>query len=334
MSIETLELIGYIIMYIMVFLFGITIGSFLNVCIYRLPKGESLIKQNSHCMTCGTEIKRYDLIPLFSWLILKGRCRACGEKISPRYMLVEGLTGVMFVLSFLRYDIIYCGFYFAVLALFFAGLIVIGFEDFDTQEMSVCVLIYLFILAAVERLLREIFPLFIRYNEVSLTDGLFGMVSISIPLLLIGFVITPAVYSLFISEDHKSLRKLKSRLKRMIAEKESDKEIDKVKSIIEKHQNNIDEKGPVYGFGMGDIILMGAGGLLLGWKASIVALFVAVLVGALYAIIRRMKKDNDKDNAFAFGPFLTIGLAFAAFFGNVIFDAYVSFLTVPQIPVV
>lgn len=334
MSIETLELIGYIIMYIMVFLFGITIGSFLNVCIYRLPKGESLIKQNSHCMTCGTEIKRYDLIPLFSWLILKGKCRACGAKISPRYMLVEGLTGVMFVLSFLRYDLIYCGFYFAVLALFFAGLIVIGFEDYDTQEMSVCVLVYLFILAAVERLLREIFPLFIRYDEVSLTDGLFGMVSISIPLLIIGFVITPVVYSLFIGEDHKSLRKLKSRLKRMTAEKESEKEIDKIKSFIEKHQNNIDEKGPVYGFGMGDIILMGAGGLLLGWKASIVALFVAVLVGALYAIIRRIKKDNDKDNAFAFGPFLTIGLAFSAFFGNVIFDAYVSFLTVPQIPVV
>ena len=73
LSLETLETIMAVITYVFVFLFGICIGSFLNVCIYRLPKGESLITNNSHCMTCGTPIKRYDLIPVFSWLILRGR---------------------------------------------------------------------------------------------------------------------------------------------------------------------------------------------------------------------------------------------------------------------
>ena len=66
-----------IVMYIFTFLFGAAVGSFLNVCIYRLPKEESLIKRNSHCMTCGAYIKHRDLIPIISWCLLKGKCRAC-----------------------------------------------------------------------------------------------------------------------------------------------------------------------------------------------------------------------------------------------------------------
>ena len=121
----------YIAIHVMVFLFGITIGSFLNVCIYRLPAGESLTKKNSHCMTCGTPIKWYDLIPVFSWLFLRGKCRACGAKISARYILVESLTGIMFVLTFMRFDtfITHGLMYPAFCCLFIAGLIVIGFED-------------------------------------------------------------------------------------------------------------------------------------------------------------------------------------------------------------
>ena len=78
MDTETLYLI---IVYVFVFIFGICIGSFLNVCIYRLPLGESLIKSNSHCMTCGTPIRKRDLIPVVSWCLLRGKCHACGAKI-------------------------------------------------------------------------------------------------------------------------------------------------------------------------------------------------------------------------------------------------------------
>ncbi|MBR1561763.1 MAG: prepilin peptidase, partial [Ruminococcus sp.] len=74
-----------LVIYVFVFIFGACIGSFLNVCIYRLPLNESLIKRNSHCMTCGTEIRKRDLIPIISWCCLKGKCHACGAKISPRY---------------------------------------------------------------------------------------------------------------------------------------------------------------------------------------------------------------------------------------------------------
>ena len=71
----------YIMFYLIVFLFGICIGSFLNVVIIRIPRGESLIKRSSHCMTCGTKIRIIDLIPVFSWLFLRGKCHSCGEKI-------------------------------------------------------------------------------------------------------------------------------------------------------------------------------------------------------------------------------------------------------------
>ena len=66
-----------------VFIYGICIGSFLNVVIIRVPRGESLIKRSSHCMTCGAKIRVIDLIPVFSWLFLRGKCHNCGEKISP-----------------------------------------------------------------------------------------------------------------------------------------------------------------------------------------------------------------------------------------------------------
>ena len=66
--------------YIVVFLYGIVIGSFLNVCIYRIPKGEDIVKINSHCMVCGKQLKWYDLFPVISFLALRGKCRYCGSE--------------------------------------------------------------------------------------------------------------------------------------------------------------------------------------------------------------------------------------------------------------
>ena len=76
---------------------GLLVGSFLNVVIYRLPRGESLNRPRSHCPSCGTPIRPYDNVPVVSWLLLRGRCRSCAAPISPRYPLVEALTGAGFV---------------------------------------------------------------------------------------------------------------------------------------------------------------------------------------------------------------------------------------------
>jgi len=87
------------------FLFGIVIGSFLNVCITRIPEGISIVSPGSKCPRCETPIKPYDNIPVFGWLILRGKCRNCHLPISPMYPIVEFLTGALFVLTYYTYGI-------------------------------------------------------------------------------------------------------------------------------------------------------------------------------------------------------------------------------------
>ena len=85
------------------FVFGLVIGSFLNVCIYRIPRGESVIFPPSLCPGCNQRIAARDLIPLLSYIRLKGRCRFCGNKISPVYPFIELLTGLLFAAVYLRF---------------------------------------------------------------------------------------------------------------------------------------------------------------------------------------------------------------------------------------
>src|SRR5215218_3276000 len=76
--------------------FGLLIGSFLNVVAYRVPRGESVVKPRSRCTSCGEEVRSYDNVPVVSWLLLRGRCRHCGARISPRYPAVELITALVF----------------------------------------------------------------------------------------------------------------------------------------------------------------------------------------------------------------------------------------------
>jgi leader peptidase (prepilin peptidase)/N-methyltransferase len=78
-------------------LFGLLIGSFLNVVAWRLPRGESLVRPRSKCPGCATQLKSYDNVPVVSWLVLRGRCRGCGERISARYPVVEAITAALYV---------------------------------------------------------------------------------------------------------------------------------------------------------------------------------------------------------------------------------------------
>ncbi len=88
---------------VLAFWFGACIGSFLNVCIYRIPREESVVKPRSHCPNCGKMIAWYDNIPLLSYLVLNARCRNCRQWITPRYFLVELLTAALFLLVWLKY---------------------------------------------------------------------------------------------------------------------------------------------------------------------------------------------------------------------------------------
>ena len=89
-----------IILFFVVFLFGITIGSFLNVCIYRIPRKEDIVLERSHCMSCGNVLKWYELIPVISFLIQGGKCRSCKTKLSPQYPLIELANGLIYIWIF------------------------------------------------------------------------------------------------------------------------------------------------------------------------------------------------------------------------------------------
>src|SRR5258708_655936 len=81
------------------------VGSFLNVCITRIPEEISIVSPGSRCPQCGAPIKPYDNVPVFAWLWLRGKCRACGLAISPMYPLIELATGLLFVAAFLEFGI-------------------------------------------------------------------------------------------------------------------------------------------------------------------------------------------------------------------------------------
>lgn len=112
------------------FVFGLIVGSFLNVCICRLPKNESIVSPPSHCPVCSYQISWYDSIPLLSYLLLRGKCRGCGAHISPQYPLVELLNGILSLLLFLRFGPTLA---FAALFLFCSALVVITFIDIEHQ---------------------------------------------------------------------------------------------------------------------------------------------------------------------------------------------------------
>jgi len=117
-------------LYVLAFLLGAIIGSFLNVCVWRVPRGESIVYPGSHCPNCHGAIRPFDNVPLVSYALLCGRCRACGGAISFRYPAVEALAGVMLVLLLYRFGLSPAlGIYTA----FVAALIVVSFIDLDQQ---------------------------------------------------------------------------------------------------------------------------------------------------------------------------------------------------------
>ncbi|MFH1691418.1 MAG: prepilin peptidase [Candidatus Omnitrophota bacterium] len=111
-----------------VFLLGICVGSFLNVCIYRMGREQSVVKPRSHCPHCRKTIAWYDNIPLVSFIALGGRCRSCKKKISFRYFFIELLTGIVFLVIYQRF---YISVYTLAYLVFVCGLIVATFVDFD-----------------------------------------------------------------------------------------------------------------------------------------------------------------------------------------------------------
>lgn len=125
--------LAYTITYaVFAFLLGSVIGSFLNVVILRTPLKQSIITEPSHCFSCGHRLAWYDMFPIFSWLLLRGKCRYCKAPYSPRYMIFEAITAVLYCLAFLIFGFSLQLAYSAVL---FAVLVVLSGVDIDHYEI-------------------------------------------------------------------------------------------------------------------------------------------------------------------------------------------------------
>lgn len=244
-----------ILLYIVIFLYGIIIGSFLNVCIYRLPKKENIVTTRSHCMNCGYKLEWYDLVPLFSWLALGGRCRKCKTKISVQYPVVEALNGVLYIIVFAYYGVsvetvLYC--------LLASALLVLSVIDFRTYEIPFGINVFIAVLGGI----RVITDLSHWYEYV------IGFFAVSLILYLI-YIIT---------------------------------------------------KGR--GIGGGDIKLMAASGLLLGWRCNILAFVLGCIIGSVIHLLRM--KFTKAENVLALGPYLSAGIFISALWGEQLINWYLS----------
>ena len=250
-----------LLLYVIIFLYGIVIGSFLNVLIYRLPLKENIATKSSHCMSCGHKLQWYDLVPLVSYMALGGRCRYCKTKISPQYPVIEAVNGVMYVIIFIVNGLnIISG----LECLAFSMFLVITVIDERTQEIPFALNVVIGVLGIIR----------ILFDREYLLDYLIGFFCVSVFMLII--------------------------------------------LIIGRAVRGVDA------FGGGDIKLMAAAGLFVGWKEVILAFFIGCILGAVIHTIRM--KVCGKERVLAFGPYLCAGLTIAMLFGMNIINWYVSLL--------
>ena len=168
-------------MHILIFTLGIIIGSFLNVCIYRIPKGESIAFPSSHCTYCSTPLKWYDLIPIFSFLFLKGKCRYCGGDISPQYPAVELLNGIIYIILFfylgLSIDLVFYAFITSIL-------IIISFIDYYHQIIPD----ELVLLILISTIISKAVTYFIYKTPLLLLDSISSFIGAGIIFIIIALV--------------------------------------------------------------------------------------------------------------------------------------------------
>jgi len=161
--------------------FGLLFGSFANVVIWRFPRGESLSFPASHCPACETPILRRDNVPVASWLLLKGRCRACGVEISPRYPVVELMSGLLWLAAGLRFGVtVQTGFAVA----FFFLLLILTWIDIDTMRLPNPIVGLLAVIALAGAMLSQ----FTRIPAVPLLADSVPMVAAPLAASLIGAV--------------------------------------------------------------------------------------------------------------------------------------------------
>ena len=246
------------------FLIGTLFGSFAGVLGYRMPLGKSIAWPPSFCPACKEKIKPYDLVPVLSFILLRGKCRKCKARISPMYPAAEFTCGLLFAATAFLFSFP-AAVPFAVLAF---ALVVVTLVDVRVREIPDS-MIALVVVAA-------IFWIAVDPSSVLPFDALIGAVAGAVPLFL----------------------------------------FDRITLVLVKKD----------GFGYGDMKLMGAVGLFLGWQGVLVTFFLAFVTAAIVAVYLLRSKKAEPGSNIAFGPFICIGTIAAAWSHAYLGEHLISFI--------
>lgn len=243
-------------------LVGLFTGSFLNVCIYRIPRGNFMSSNRSFCPHCHTTLKWYELIPVLSYLFLRARCRTCKEKISARYPFVEGLNMILWILAYLKFGMT---FYTILTVVFFSVLIVMSMIDMDIKEIPNGIILLILLLGALSFFANKGID---EAYQVLWWEKLLGLVVMSVPFFIIGII--------------------------------------------------------TGGIGGGDIKLLFAAGLFLGWKLIILGGLIGVVIGGIAGLCLMIFRKAGRKAEMPLGPSLAMGFVIVLLLGNEILDWYVA----------
>ncbi len=345
-----------------VFVLGAVIGSFLNVCVHRMPRAQSIVTPPSHCPHCNELIRWYDNIPLVSYLVLRGRCRHCGARFTARYFMVELLTATLFLAVLLRF-----GWHWVVPVywLFVAGLIAATFIDFEhyiiPDEITIGgVVVGLIISLALPSLHHT------ASHWKSALQSLLGIVTGGLCLLIIvelgklalgRFKITLPAGTLIEIGDGK-LRYLDQELLwqdmftrasdrirfKAVTLKFLDQSLENVDvRVSDTHLEVLDQQYdlaqigrieattdmliiPREAMGMGDVKLLAGIGAFVGWPATLFTIFVSSVVGGIIGMVLVLLNKKDLQSRIPYGPYIAFGALVWIFCGREVIDAYINFM--------
>jgi len=346
------------------FMLGSIVGSFLNVCIHRMPLGQSIVSPPSHCPHCNYSIPWFLNIPLATWLYLRGKCRNCGAPISSRYFLVELLTGVSFLgcwLAFGHQSILLPLIY----ALFLAGLIVATFIDFEhfiiPDEITIGGMVVGFILSCLVPAL---------HGESSLTGGIKeSLLGLGAGAGVVYFILRMGKlffgrHKLVLAADTRIVFgetavqlpdknipyedlfyrpsdaiSLKARTVELVDRCYWDVLVRLTPTRLQIGEEKLDPEQvphleavsneivlPREAMGLGDVKFMGAIGAFLGWKSVIFSLVVSSFIGAVVGLLLVVSGRRALSSRLPYGPYIALAAALWIFAGEDLLAWYSRFI--------
>jgi leader peptidase (prepilin peptidase)/N-methyltransferase len=276
----------YLFFTILAVAWGASIGSFLNVCIYRIPIDLSVIKPDSHCPTCKHPIAWRHNIPIFSYIVLRGKCAYCGARFSPRYALVEILTALLFLLVWLKFDL------------------TMGPRPLGLVPITDIGLVPVYCLVVMGLVLGT----FVDFDHMIIPDR-----------VTLGGIVCGVIASALVPALHGQTSMLHSLMWSVIGAASGWGLLWGVATLGE-----FVFKKEAMGFG--DVKLMGAIGAFFGWEAVLFTVMVSSLLGSVVGIAFILGKRKEMQSQIPYGPYLSLAALLWMLWGSIWWELYVGYL--------